>query len=142
MRAAPAHLLWEEMDRQARCSASSLKKSQIPQQPGVYAWYRNHRRVYVGKAANLRSRVGGNHLGKGVCLTGSAFRRNVAETLSIASAADIKSGRKQLTRLEVDQVCLWISACEVTWRVCESHDQACDLERRMKHEFRPPLTKM
>jgi len=49
--------------------------------------------VYVGKAKSLSSRLGKAHPGRGVSMTNSALRRNVAEHLGIAAANDIKTGR-------------------------------------------------
>ncbi len=135
-------LLWDNMSRENRRSASDLRQAEIPKEPGVYAWFREGLPIYVGKASSLRRRVGGNHLGKGVCLTGSAFRRNVAEHLGIATSADIKAKRREISRKEADAIGIWISNCQVTWIVCDSEFDACSLEDRMKQEYQPPLTKL
>lgn len=119
-----------------------LSRFEVPEQPGVYAWYRNGSRVYVGKAGCLKARIGGDHLGKGLCVTGSALRRNVAEHLGIAKAADLKARRRTLDPREAKAIRQWIEDCEVTWIICSSETSACDLEGKLKQEFRPPLTKI
>ncbi len=133
---------WAKLNREKRHRAATLTKSEIPGEPGVYAWYLSGSPVYVGKAKSLKGRVGGNHLGRGVCFTGSAFRRNVAEFLGVAPSADIKARRYTISRQEADAVCAWIRRCEVTWVVCDSESDACEIEDALKAEFQPPLTKM
>jgi excinuclease UvrABC nuclease subunit len=115
--------------------------SHIPSAAGVYAWYKDGRRVYIGKAKNLQKRVGSNHLGRGMSLTGSAFRRNVAEHLGLGTATEIKKRRRVLSTTEIALGCKWISECEVTWIVCGSDSDALAKEKAMKAEFKPLLTK-
>jgi excinuclease UvrABC nuclease subunit len=133
---------WSAMSIQLKHRASELAKRDIPTSAGIYAWYFKGERIYVGKAANLRKRVGGNHLGQGTCLTGSAFRRNVAEYLGIATAADIKARRRTVSREEADRVCAFIADCEVAWITCGSEPDACCLEDALKQEYKPALTKV
>jgi hypothetical protein len=133
---------WADMDSRPRLGAHAARKHDIPTNPGIYGWYRLGKRIYLGKAANLQNRLWNNHLGKGICLTGSAFRRNVAEHLGIATAADIKSGRRTITRAEADTICTWISSCEVSWIVQVSEADALRAEAQLRAEFCPPLTKL
>jgi len=130
------------MNRRPRVSASELTKAQVPCPPGVYAWYRDGGPIYVGTAGNLRARVWERHMGHGVVMTGSAFRRNVAAHLGIATSADIKARRHMPTRAEADAVVMWIRGCDVAWIVCPTKGDADDLEARMKAELMPPLTKL
>ena len=95
----------------------------------------------LGKANSLRDRVWGNHSGRGMSLTGSALRRNVAEYLGIASAADIKTGRYRPTAEEVAKVRAWLDGCDVAWVECETPAAALRLEYEMKADGKPPLTK-
>lgn len=81
-------------------------------------------------------------MGRGVVMTGSAFRRNVAAHLGIATSADIKARRYMPTRAEADAVVTWIRGCDVAWIVCPTEDDADDLEAGMKAELMPPLTKL
>jgi len=130
------------MNAAPRRQASLVTREMVPVEPGVYAWYRNGERIYVGKADSLRARVFGNHLRASRSLTCSAFRRNVAEHLGIASSARIKSGAVVLTEAQLADVRAWIVGCEVAWLACDSKAEAIDLESRLKKEFRPPLTKL
>lgn len=119
----------------------ALAAAQIPEDPGVYALYRGGTPMYVGKATSLRDRVWKNHSGRGPVMTSSAMRRNVAEYLGIASAADIKARRYQPTPEQVAAVRTWLDGCEIAWRTCPTARAANALEDDMKAEHLPPLTK-
>jgi excinuclease UvrABC nuclease subunit len=110
--------------------------------PGVYAFYRNGEAVYVGKASSLRARLWADHLRRGASMTNSAFRRNVAHELGIATAADIKARRYLTSTDDAARVSDWIGACEVAWIECGSEPEAVALETAMKIELKPRLTRI
>lgn len=109
--------------------------------PGVYAFYRLGQPVYVGKAKKLSARLLKNHLRRSPSMTNSAFRRNVAEKVGIASAADIKARRYVTTKDDAATVSKWIAPCHVAWIECATEEAAIRLEAAMKREWMPPLTK-
>jgi hypothetical protein len=74
-------------------------------------------------------------------MTGSALRRNVAELLGIASARDIKQRLFEPTPEDAARVVAWIDECEITWIACADSVEASNLERALKAEWKPPLTK-
>jgi len=113
----------------------------LPIGPGVYAWYRHGRPIYVGKADSLVRRVWANHLGNSRTIGGSAFRRNVAEALGFASSADIKSKRTNLTEEQLAALRSWILGCQVAWLTTPSIAAALRAEGELKTEFMPRLTK-
>lgn len=135
-------LTWINMDAAARRAPAMLTRELIPENPGVYGWYRHGKRMYVGKADSLRSRVWGNHLGRSKAPTGSAFRRNVAEHLGYGTPAAIKSKEVELTNEQLAALREWIDGCEVAWLTCATAEEAIELERKLKEEFKPPLTKV
>jgi hypothetical protein len=120
---------------------ATLRAADIPESPGVYALDRDGERMYVGEADCLRDRVWKNHSGRGAVPTGSAMRRNVAEHLGIATAADVKARRYQPTSEEVAAVRTWADGCDIAWVECESTAAAKLLEDDFNAEYRPPLTK-
>jgi len=132
---------WYSLNSQRRVNVTSLNRSPISIDPGVYALYRNAEAVYVGKAKSLRHRVWANHCGQGDSMTSSAFRRNVAEHLGIASANAIKTGRYRPSPDDVRRVREWVERCDVAWTTCASEAEADELERAIKRQWRPPLTK-
>src|SRR4051812_49386674 len=103
--------LWTTMHARLRRSSRDLVKADIPLDPGVYAWYRDGQAIYIGKADSLQQRLWSNHLGQGRVMTGSAFRRNVAQHLDIAVANDIKKKAYQPTDTEVRAVREFIEGC-------------------------------
>jgi hypothetical protein len=80
--------------------------------------------VYVGKGKSLRQRVWTNHRGKGQSLRSSAFRRNVAEHLGIASANAIETGLYRPTPEEVRRVWEWLERCDVAWATSQTETEA------------------
>jgi len=133
--------LWSQMGRRRRRSMSSLRKEDIPLDPGVYALYRAGKPMYVGKAKSLQGRVGKNHSGRGRGMGTSAMRRNVAEHLGIATANEIKEGLYRVSAEEAERVRAWLDRCEIAWRKCPTEAAAVELEKAMKREYLPPLTK-
>jgi hypothetical protein len=129
------------MDQHPQHPALALRRADVPVGPGVYAWYREGKRMYVGKAMSLVDRAWAAHLGQSRSLGRSAFRRNVAEYLGFGTADGIKKKLVRLTDEERAAVRAWIEGCALAWIDCGSVEAAEDLERRMKQEFLPPLTK-
>ncbi|MEO6577980.1 MAG: hypothetical protein ABIO99_03670 [Candidatus Limnocylindria bacterium] len=99
------------------------------------------RAVYIGKADELHGRAWGDHMGNGASMGSSAFRRNVAERLGFGSSADIKERRVRLSPIQLAEVRSWILRCSVTWIECRTIAEAVELEKAMKREWMPPLTK-
>ena len=130
------------MDAQPRRRASELSRADVPECPGVYAWYRRGRVVYVGEGDDLRDRVWTRHMGQGKSLHTSAFRRNVAESLGLGAANEIFKKANRLTDEQRALVGAWVVSCSVAWIECKSIVAAEKLEDDMKAEWRPPLTKV
>lgn len=129
------------MDARPRLRARDLRAVDVPLSPGVYAWYRRGRAVYVGKADELRGRAWSNHMGQSSSMGSSAFRRNVAEHLDFGTPGDIKAKRVRLTRIQLAEVRAWILGCALAWVECRTVAAAKELEIDMKAEWIPPLTK-
>jgi hypothetical protein len=133
---------WATINARPRAAVADLRQDDIPTQAGVYAFYRDGAPLYVGKAASLRARLWTNHLRRGASMTNSAFRRNVAAELGIASAADIKARRYATTPADAAAVSQWIGDCELAWLECPSELDAVLLETALKAEAKPRLTKI
>src|SRR5262249_18286613 len=129
------------MDARPRRSPASLTEADIPVGAGVYAFYLDGERLYVGKATSLRLRLWGCHLRRTVSMTNSAFRRNVCERLGIALPDDIKQGRYRPTVADAARAWDFVAGTEVAWIEYESEPAAVALENAMKREYLPPLTK-
>lgn len=88
-----------------RRAAASLTGSDIPKRPGVYAWYRDGRPLYSGRALGvegLHVRLWKNHLKAGADLSRSSFRRNVCEHLGIAPTSKTSVRPTLLTVADVE----------------------------------------
>jgi hypothetical protein len=134
---------WYMMDRQSRYLIGELRYSQsdLPAEPGVYALYRRGRRMYVGETSSLYTRIWGCHMCLSKSMKTSALRRNVAEHLGFATASDIYAGADSLTDEQVKQVGDWLNECEIAWIERDSKKEARTLERELKNQELPPLTK-
>lgn len=134
---------WKRVDDLPRHPFASLERAALPDAPGVYAFYRDGKRMYVGKATRqtVRDRVWKCHRGRGKSMGNSAFRRNVAEMLGIASARAIKKGAHAISDDEVQRVNGWLDACELACVALSSAASATAVEDALKAEFMPPLTK-
>jgi len=44
--------LWARMNAQSRNRAAFLSRRDVPEQPGVYAWYRDDAPVYIGRSGD------------------------------------------------------------------------------------------
>lgn len=137
----PTSRHWATLNAAVRHPAGTLGRIDIPPSPGVYAWYRRGRAIYVGKADSLQLRLWRQHLGQSASLRNSAFRRNVAEFLGLGAAADIYSRRVRLDLDQLRAVRQWIMACSVAWVECSSEPEAVALEEALKAERLPRLTK-
>lgn len=134
---------WDRINLQPRRNPGLLGRSSLPARPGVYAWYRDDKPVYVGVAVGqggLRSRLW-THLAADTDLSRSAFRRNVLEHLEIATVAIAGQRPSVLTAEQVAPVNRWIRECEVAWLECVSGTSAKALERTLLTEARPLLNR-
>jgi hypothetical protein len=80
-------------------------------------------------------------MGQSRSIRTSAFRRNVAELLGFGRANEIYRGRVRLGDPQLGVVRAWITACDVAWIECDDEAGAVDLEKAMKAEWLPALTK-
>ena len=127
--------------RRYPCRDVPLKS--VPQDPGVYAWFDSEAPVYAGKASGgggLRDRLG-KHLGLGVDLSRSSFRRNVAEHLLGIPTSASRQRPSIVTAEQAAAVNQWIGALEVAWLVFSTSAEAIAFERLLLGEWMPPLSK-
>lgn len=132
---------WASMDARPKLSMTELSAADIPASPGVYALYCEGARAYIGKGASLRDRIWGNHSRRGVSMTNSALRRNIAELLGVATSAEIKARRYMPRPADVSAVRGWLDQCKIAWIECETEASALSLENKLKGEHMPFLTK-
>ena len=132
---------WDEMDRLELHPVDGLERAKTSTSPGVYAFYRFGGRTYIGKAGCLEDRLWNCHLRTTPSMTNSAFRRNVAEHLAIASAQAIKTRQYLPSSDDVARINAFIRSMELACIECATEPEAHALEARMKREYLPFLTK-
>jgi hypothetical protein len=86
---------WAQMDERPRFPSGSLDGSDIPTNPGAYAFYLGGERLYVGKATSLRARLWTNHLRRGASMTNW---RSAATSRSISGSRRLPTSRPAGTR--------------------------------------------
>lgn len=129
---------------QPRHAGGQLSRRDLPTGPGVYAWYRDGKPIYSGRAigkGGLRERIWGNHLKTGPDLSRSSFRRNVCEHLGIAPTSKTTIRPTVMTAADVEPLNRWMSGREVAWIECDSPGEAETLERMLHAEWMPPLSR-
>lgn len=138
----PAEGEWGAFLERPALEVRKLTRSDVPEQPGVYLWRHSGQVRYVGKATNLRSRLWGSHLGRGVILSGSSLRRNVCEQLfAIPPTPTSKPNPLPVTREQADAIAGWLRECELSWWECGSSRTAGELEDRLRRAWLPPLNR-
>lgn len=135
----PAGSPWYALDRQFRLSVAHRLPGSVPTTPGVYAIYRGSARVYVGATGDLGRRIEQEDLSHNRSMRNSALRRNVAEKLGIAKAADIYSGAYAPTDADRERVARWLNECTVSWLECDSKSEAHHLKSALRSQHRPLL---
>jgi hypothetical protein len=131
---------WYVMDRQTRFRLDSVDLGFLPEGPATYAVYRNDERIYAGETGNLATRVFKHHLARTPSsIKQSALRRNLAEHLGIATAANLKTGRAILTDAHRDQLHTWLLGCEIAWAEHDGKAAATQHKRDLLAEVVPML---
>ncbi|WP_328531227.1 GIY-YIG nuclease family protein [Nocardioides sp. NBC_00368] len=132
---------WTTLLSATRFTTVTLSRSEIPRSPGVYAWFQDGECVYVGKASNLRRRIG-KHLSTSLDLSRSTLRASIAVTTLGITRKHARSRPTVLTPEQVDVVTAWFAATEVNWLECKTRDEADALEGRLRKSWMPSLNRI
>ena len=123
---------------QPRHSASVVQRRDLPEDPGVYAWFRGGECVYLGKASNLRSSLG-THLGTSLDLSRSTLRSWVAVRELHLAREYMRRRPTVMTNEQVAIVTQWIRSCDFTWIISASGAEAATLEAKLLAAWRPGI---
>lgn len=107
----------------------------------MYAWFRNGQCIYVGKASDLRQRLG-THLRTSADLSRSTLRATVAARELGISRATARARPSVVTPDQVAVVNRWLAGCDIAWITCPSAPAADELERLLRRERRPVLNRI
>ena len=115
----------------------------MPDEPGVYFWWRDGKAVYVGMATSLRGRAWSKHVGVGVSLAGSSLRRNVCELLfNIPPNITGRQIKENVTVEQAGAIRDWLLAWELSWVPRATAVIADQLERRLRAAYLPSLNRV
>lgn len=134
---------WTRMLELSRLLVRELEVRSIPEEPGVYAWFRSGEPIYAGKASStggLRARLG-KHLAVGLDLSRSSLRRNVAEHLLGVPTSVSRQRPSIMSSDQVSTINKWIRELQIAWVVSPTAAEAVAFERELLHERMPPLSK-
>ena len=129
---------WDAVLLQPRRPASELRRTDIPDRPGVYAWFRDGECAYLGKASDLRSRLS-THLGQSLDLSRSTLRSWVAVRVLGVTREYTRRRPTVMSSSEVAEVTNWIRGCDLAWVTTDSKENAARLESRLLTAWRPPI---
>jgi excinuclease UvrABC nuclease subunit len=135
---APAGTEWDRILSEARHQVDQLALPEVPSEPGVHAWFREGRCVYVCETGNLRSRLR-THLSTSRDLSRSTFRSWVA-VREVGRAREYTRRRPSvMTDDEIAVVTAWIRECSVAWITTNTKKDAALLKAALVAEHRPSL---
>lgn len=132
---------WQRLLDQPRHPNATLLRGEIPASAGVYAWFKDDRCVYVGKASSLRSRLS-SHRRRSLDLSRSTLRASVAVAEVGVSRAYARRRPSAMTRQQIDVVSAWFTTAQVAWIECTSAGEADELERDLRAAWLPPLNRL
>jgi len=134
----PSSPEWDAVLARPRQSAATVQRGDLPKAPGVYAWFRDGECVYLGKASNLRSRLG-THLGTSLDLSRSTLRSWVAVRELNLTREYTRRRPTVMTDGQVAIVTQWIRGCDLAWITTASSADATSLEDQLLAAWRPPI---
>jgi GIY-YIG catalytic domain len=129
---------WEALLGAKRHPNTELESSDIPRSPGVYAWFQNDVCVYVGKASDLRSRLG-KHRSSSLDLSRSTLRATVAVHELGVTRQHARQRPSVMTAEEIAVVSAWFAKASLTWVECADAEAADRLERSLRADWMPEL---
>ncbi|MCX6402184.1 MAG: GIY-YIG nuclease family protein [Propionibacteriales bacterium] len=129
---------WNLVLTATRHPNATLSNGSIPTSGGVYAWFQDDECVYVGKASNLRGRLG-KHRSGSLDLSRSTLRASVAVKELGVTRKHARQRPSVMTADEIAKVGAWFAKARVAWVECPDADAADALERSLRAAWMPPL---
>jgi hypothetical protein len=132
---------WAQLEQAPRRRAGDLRLADVPRDPGVYAWFRDGRCVYVGKASSLRRRLS-THVRTSPDLSRSTLRATVAVRELTITRATARARPSVITPEQASVINRWLEECDIAWVTCTSPRTADELERLLRRERMPELNRV
>lgn len=129
---------WKTVLTATRHANATLSNGMIPTSAGVYVWFQDDECVYVGKASNLRSRLG-KHRSDSLDLSRSTLRASVAVKELGVTRKHARQRPSVMTADEIAAITAWFAKAKLSWVECDDPDAADALERTLRAAWMPPL---
>ena len=124
--------LWDSFSEQPVWRTAALTSSDVPNSPGVYAWYRKGELFYVGEThRGLRSRLWSNHLRGNA--RGSTLRNKVAKTFGFEPVGFRRYGIDAEAAISAK-----LLECEIRF-LALSHDTVSSAQADLIARLDPPM---
>lgn len=115
-----------------RVEAAKLDLDEVPETPGLVAWFRDGVCIYLSASSNLRRRIT-EHLSTSQDLTRSNLRARVAvDVLGVDRAR-----ARRISQEQADAVAEWLRRCDVGWLVTDRRSDAARLRTQLLERIRP-----
>jgi hypothetical protein len=119
-----------------RVEAARLDIDEVPEVPGLVAWFSDGECVYLSASGNLHHRIA-EHLSTTRDLTRSNLRARVAVDVLGLDRARAHSRPNTVTQDQADAVAEWLRRCEVGWLVTDRRSDAARLRTQLLERMRP-----
>lgn len=129
---------WQALLTAKRHSNADLRSADIPTTAGVYAWFQGDDCVYVGKASNLRGRLG-KHRSNSLDLSRSTLRASIAVQELGVTRQHARQRPTVMTAADIAVVGAWFEQASLTWLECVDNAAADQLERSLRAAWLPNL---
>ncbi|GAA1145672.1 SIR2 family protein [Microbacterium natoriense] len=117
-------------------SARKALSQDLPNSPGLIAWFRDGKCIYIGISGDLRHRIG-EHLSTRTDLSRSTLRSWVAVELLGIARERTRQRPSVITQDEADAVAAWLNECEIGWKVTERRADASRMKDDLLSQMRP-----
>lgn len=115
-----------------RVEAAKLDLDEVPETPGLVAWFRDGVCIYLSASSNLSRRIT-EHLSTSQDLTRSNLRARVAvDVLGVDRAR-----ARRISQEQADAVAEWLRRCDVGWLVTDRRSDAARLRTQLLERMRP-----
>lgn len=116
--------------------ASEVRREEIPEAPGLIAWFRGGECVYVGISGNLRRRIS-EHLSTTPDLSQSTLRSWVAVDILGLSRTRTRERPSTVSEEHAVAVADWLAQCDVGWKATERRADASRMREELLTQMRP-----
>ncbi|KRD53949.1 hypothetical protein ASE34_02345 [Microbacterium sp. Root280D1] len=117
-------------------SAAEISRLQLPDTPGLIAWFREGECIYIGISGHIRDRIN-DHISSRPDFSRSTLRSWVAVEILGLTREKTRQRPSAITHKQADEVVAWLKQCEVGWKVTERRADASRMKEDLLSQMRP-----